>query len=158
MPIFTAAILETCRLTFEPKQWSMTHDDRLVGLKFNDIILPKDTKVVVTSFLPSSKSFRLWGEDADIFNLERFMISTESGPQIDGNAVEKLVDENFGPFGSSLDKLFAFHQLMIGSALLLNAFEFSNIQQLGIVGSNPSQQSWLEIALTASLIVSCAKN
>jgi hypothetical protein len=158
LPILSAAILETCRLTPSPRDCSTAQDDRLAGLKVDDLVLQKGTTYIAAKFGPSTKSCDLWGEDAAVFKHERFLIIEESGPKIDGKAIEKLVDESFWPLGSALDQMFAFQQFMIGSVLLLDALEFSGVYQLGIAGANQPKQSWFDIALTSSLTVSSAKN
>lgn len=118
----------------------------------------QETLKISSAFEPSLLNCVLWGKDEAVFKLDHFLISKESRLRIDGEAVEKLLYESFGALDSVLDKLFAVQQLMIGSVVLLDAFEFNDIQQLKIGGSNQPQQSWLEIALTSSLIVSYVKN
>jgi hypothetical protein len=160
LPILSAAIYETIRLAPTPRKWSSAQDKRLAGLEIDGQQIPKDTHIIMFSLEASFELPSVWGEDSADFRLERFLISSDSGPQIDLKAIGRLFNESFLPFESNLDKLFAYQQLMIGSLLLLNAFEFTDtveIVRADEFNFDKRTQSWLEIAMTTSLAVSHAK-
>lgn len=152
MPILSAAIYETCRLAPSPRR--LCNSPRFHSAGSGSEI---DEHAIISSLEASSEHASLWGDDSANFRLERFLILSDYGPEIDLEAVEQLlVDERAGLAESYLDKLFAYQQFMIGSLLLLDAFEFTDTLDVRIE-SEDQQQSWLEVALTTSLIVSRAK-
>lgn len=160
LPILSAAIYETIRLAPTPRNWSSARNERLAGLKIDGLEIHKDTHIITSFSETSFGQLSEWGEDFADFRLERFLIISDSGPKIDLEAIGRLFDESFSPFGSFLDKLFAYQQLMIGSLLLLNAFEFTGTPEIVRADDfnfDKRASSWLEVALTTSLAVSHAK-
>jgi hypothetical protein len=148
LPILSAAIYETCRLAPSPRDNAQAENS--AGSEI-------DESFIISSLQASSEHSFLWGDDSADFRLERFLILSDHGPEIDLDAVEQLLVQERAELAESyLDKLFAYQQFMIGSLLLLEAFEFTDALDVRIESEN-QRQSWLEVALTTSLIVSRAE-
>lgn len=122
MPLLTASIYETWR-TMPPPSGSLirkvTDED---GITHLGTAMPRDS-MIMQNFLTSERNYETWGNDADQFNPNRFLIKTGKDSLISIMKVERLATFGFGRHGR-LGNICASHIVIIGLIMLLNEFEF----------------------------------